>query len=224
MLIRAKLWTVTLTVALICTVGWIFLPGECVVHPVGTSKAFLSGSVYQTIVSPFAFDWVYVLYVLLKLSPIALVGLAALHWRRRFDKLRAVAALFALALSAAVALNPYRALSDIHLIIVVSIWGIVVLVAYKSKASPGSALMALMSIQLMMSEVYCGLGADRGLPFWILSTGLTIVFAYSIFHYTRTLRHSVLGRFTKIRNIDKGKIAYLRSLEAQRQRIENQGK
>jgi hypothetical protein len=222
MLMRAKLWTIGLAAALICSVAWIFLPGECVVQPVGTTDVTLRGSVFSTFVHPFAFDWVYVLYVLLKISPIALVLLAIFHWRRRFDKLRAVAALFALALSAAVALHPYRAFSDIHLIIVVSVWGIVVLVAYESKASPGSALLALMSIQLLISEVYSGLGVDRGLPFWVLVTCLLIVFSYGIFHYTRMLRHSVLGRYTEIRRIDPAAIARRQALEEQRRRLEQQ--
>src|SRR2546421_3980513 len=152
MLLRTKVWTLALNVALLCSVGWIFIPGECVVQPVGSSDAFLPGSVFSTFVHPFALDWVYFLNILLKLSPISLVVLAAFHWSRRFNKLRAVAALLALALSAAVAFHPYRAFSDIDLVIVVAVWGIVVLMAYESKASPGSALLALMSIQLLMSE------------------------------------------------------------------------
>jgi hypothetical protein len=222
MLMRAKVWTVALALALICSVGWIFLPGECVVQPAGTADVFLRGSVYSTFVHPFAFDWVHLLYVLLKLSPIGLVLLAALHWKRRFDKLRAVAALFALALSGAVALHPYRAFSDIQLIIIVSVWGIVVLVAYESKASPGAALLALMSVQLVMSEVYSGLGVDRGLPFWIMVISLLIVFSYGIFHYTRMLRHSVLGRYTEIRRIDPAALARRQALEEQRRRLEQQ--
>jgi hypothetical protein len=217
---RSLVWTVALWLALLCVVGWIFIPGECVVQPAGTSDSFLNGSVFSTFLHPFAFDWVYVLYVLLKLSPIALVALATLHWKRRFDKLRGLAALYALGLSAAVALHPYRYFSDIQLIIIVSIWGIVVLVAHDTKASPGSALLALMSIQLGMSEVYSGLGADRGLPFWILVTGLLIVFSYGIFHYTRPLRHGVLGRFTEIRRIDPKALARRQALEAQRRNLE----
>jgi hypothetical protein len=222
MLIQAKLWTVGLALALICSVGWIFLPGECVVQPAGTANVILRGSVFSTLVHPFAFDWVYFLNLLLKLSPIGLVLLAVVHWRRRFDKLRAVAALFALALSGAVALHPYRAFSDIHLIIVVSVWGIVVLVAYESKASPGSALLALMSIQLVISEMYSSLGPDRGLPFWIMVTCLLIVFSYGIFHYTRMLRHSVLGRYTEIRRINPAALARRQALEEQRRRLEQQ--
>lgn len=194
MLLRARLWTVALVLAMICSVGWIFIPGECVVQPVGATEAFLSGSVFCTVLHPFAFGWVHVLYTLLKIAPVALVVLAIFHWRRKFDHLRAVSALFALALSGAVALHPYRAFSDVELIIVVSVWGIVVLVAYESKASPGSALLALMAIQLLMSEVYSGLGPYRGLPFWVMVTCLSIIFSYGIFHYTRMLRHSILGR------------------------------
>lgn len=218
MIIAAKLWTGALYLALACAIAWIFVPGECVVQPAGTSEHLLSGSVFQTLVRPFAFDGVYVLNLLLKLSPIFLVALAGFHWRRRFDRLRGLAALYALGLSAAVALHPYRYFSDVQLIIIVSVWGIVVLVAHESKASPGSALLALMSIQLGMSEVYSGLGADRGLPFWILLVGLTIVFCYGIFHYTRMLRHAVLGRYTEVAKIGKDGIAFLRQLDEQRQR------
>src|SRR5437762_10807055 len=192
MLWRAKVWTFAVGLVLYCSVEWVFIPGECVVQPVGTSETFLSGSVFSTILHPFAFDGHYVLYFMLKLSPVALVVLAMLHWRRRFDKLRAVAALFAMALSAAVAFHPYRAFSDVDLIVIVSVWGIVILVAYESKASPGSALLALLSIQLVMSEVYSGIGASRGLPFWIMVTGVSIIFSYGLFHYTRMLRHGVL--------------------------------
>lgn len=221
MLFRAKVWTVALTLAMISAVGWILLPGECVVQPAGTSNIFLHGSILSTFIHPFAFDWVYALMVSLKLGPIALVGMAIRHWHQRFGKFRAVAALSALALSGAVALHPYRAFSDVGLIIIVAIWGIVVLVAYQSKASPGSALLALMSIQLAMSEVYSGLGTDRGLPFWLLVTSLTIVFCYGIFHYTRMLRHNVLGRYSEIHNIGREGIAMLRRLEAQRSRLED---
>jgi len=222
MLLRTKVWTVALIMASVCAVGWIFIPGECVVQPVGTPDGLLRGSVFSTFVFPFAFDWVYVLNVLLKLSPIALVLLAAFHWARRFELLRAVAALYALGLSGAVALHPYRAFSDVDLIVIVSVWGILVLVAYQSKASPGSALLALMSIQLLMSEIYSSLGRYRGLPFWVLTSCLSIVFAYGIFHYTRMLRHSVLGRYTQVNNIGKDAIAYLRSLEEQRSRLEDE--
>jgi hypothetical protein len=221
MMLRAKLWTVALTLALICSIAWIFVPGECVVHPAGTSGAFLSGSVFRTFVTPFAFDEVYFLYMMLKMSPIALVVLATLHWKRRFDnKLRGVAAIYTLALSAAVALNPYRSFSDVQLIIIVSIWGIVVLVAHESKASPGSALLALMALQLLMAEVYSSLGPYRGLPFWVFATGLLIVFSYGLFHYTRMLRHSVLGRFTEIRRIDPAALARRQALMDQQRRLE----
>lgn len=202
MLLRARLWTVGLVAALLCSVGWIFVPGECVVHPAGMSGSLLSGSVLWTFIHPFSFDGVYALNVFLKLSPIGIVVLSVFHWNRRFDKLRGLTALYALSLSAAVALHPYRTFSDVQLIVIVGIWGIVVLVAHESKASPGAALLALMSIQLGISEVYSGLGKDRGAPFWILLACLTIVFAYGVFHYTRQLRHSVLGRFTEIRRIN----------------------
>jgi hypothetical protein len=221
MLLRAKVWTMALILAGVCSVGWIFIPGECVVEPVGSPDGFLRGSVFATLVHPFEFDPVYFLNLLLKLSPIAIVILAAYHWQRRFDHLRAVAALYALCLSGAVALHPYRAFSDVDLIIIVSVWGILVLVAYESKASPGSALLSLMSVQLLISEIYSGLGRYRGLPFWVLATCLSIVFAYGIFHYTRMLRHSVLGRYTQVNHIGKDAIAYLRALEDQRDRLEN---
>lgn len=222
-MLRAKLWTLALSLALACCVGWLFIPGECVVHPAGTTGAFLNGSVFRTFVSPFEFDEIYVLYVLLKVSPVALVLLAFFHWKRRFDtKMRAVAALYTLMLSAAVALHPYRSFSDIQLIIIVSVWGIVVLAAHESKASPGAALLALMALQLLMAEVYSSLGPYRGLPFWVFVTGLLIVFSYGIFHYTRMLRHSVLGRFTEIRRIDPAALARRQALMEQQRRLEGQ--
>jgi hypothetical protein len=220
MLLRTKLWTVALLVAMCCSIGWIFIPGECVVEPLGSPGSFLRDSIFYTFLHPFAFDGVYILNLMLKISPIALVLLAACHWARRFDKLRAMTALYTLALSAAVVLHPYRDFSDVDLIIIVSVWGILVLVAYESKASPGSALLALMSVQLLISEVYSGLGRYRGLPFWVLVTCLSIVFSYGIFHYTRMLRHGVLGRYTAVNEIGKDGIAYLRRLEEQRERLE----
>jgi uncharacterized membrane protein len=207
MLLRARLWTIALVASLLCAVGWIFLPGECVVRPAGTSDSALAGSVFWTFLHPFSFDGVYILYVLLKLSPIGIGVLAWFHWRRRFERLRGLTALYALALSAAVALHPYRTFSDAQLIAIVGVWGVVVLVAHESKASPGAALLALMSIQLLISEVYSGLGADRGLPFWVFLASLVIIFAYGIFHYTRQLRHSVLGRFTEMRRISPAAMA-----------------
>jgi hypothetical protein len=224
MLLQTKLWTMALAAAMLCSVGWIFIPGECVVEPLGSPGSFLRDSIFYTFLYPFAFDANYVLNLMLKISPIALVVLATCHWARRFDKLRAVAALYTLALSAAVVLHPYRAFSDVDLIIIVSVWGILVLVAYESKASPGSALLSLMSVQLLISEMYSGLGRYRGVPFWVLVTCLSIVFSYGIFHYTRMLRHSVLGRYTAVNEIDKEAIAYLRTLEEQRERLEDTGK
>lgn len=221
-MIRAQLWTVALTGALLCSLGWILLPGECVVMPPGSGGSVLGTSILGTFVHPFAFDEVYVLYVFMKISPIAIVILAALHWRRKFEKLRAPTAFYALILSAAVAFYPYRTFSDVELIAIVGVWGIVVMVAYQSKASPGSALLSLMSIQLLMSEIYSGLGPDRGLPFWVLTVCLSIVFSYGLFHYTRMLRHSVLGRFTEIRRIDPAAIARREALEEQRRRLEGQ--
>ena len=220
MLLRARLWTIGLIGALICSVGWIFVPGECVVSPAGSSGAFLRGSIFYTFLRPFAFDGVYVLYLALKLSPIGIVVLASFHWRRRFERLRAFTALYALALSAAVALHPYRTFSDVQLIAIVAVWGIVVLVAYQSKASPGAALLALMSIQLLISEVYSGVGVDRGLPFWLFLTCLSIIFAYAIFHYTRQLRHGVLGRYTAVNEIGRDGISFLRRLDERRRRLE----
>ena len=219
-LLRERVWTLALGVALACAVGWIFIPGECVVQPLGTTDTFLRGSVFSTFVHPFAFDGVYLLYVILKVSPIFLVALAGAHWARTFEKLRAFVALYALALAGAVSLNPYRWFSDVDLIIIVCVWGILVLVAYQSKASPGSALLSLMSVQLLMSEVYSGLGRYRGLPFWVLVTCLTIVFWYGIFHYSRMLRHGMLGRYTAVNEIGKEAIAYLRTLDDQRNRLE----
>lgn len=210
---RLQVWWVMLALALLLSLGWIFLPGQCVVQPVGTSEIFLKGSVFSTFLHPFTADWVFALNVMLKVSPVALVLLAIVHWRRRFYAgVRAVTALYTLGLAAAVALHPYRAFSDIELIIIVSIWGILVLVAYESKASPGSALLALMSVQLGISEMYSGLGVYRGTPFWILIVCLSIIFTYGIFHYTRTLRHAVLGRYTEITKLDRKTMAKLRSL------------
>ncbi len=120
------------------------------------------------------------------------------------------------------AFYPYRTFSDVELIAIVGVWGIVVMVAYESKASPGSALLSLMSIQLLMSEIYSGLGPDRGLPFWVLTVCLSIVFSYGLFHYTRMLRHSVLGRFTEIRRADPSAIARRQALAEQQRRLEGQ--
>lgn len=220
MILRAHLWTVALIGALLFSLAWIMLPGECVVRPAGTNGTLLPTSILGTFLHPFEVDEIYVLYVFMKLSPLFIVGLAWMHWKRRFDKLRAPTAFFALILSAAVAFYPYRTFSDTELIAIVGVWGIVVMVAYQSKASPGSALLALMSIQVLMSEVYSGLGADRGLPFWVLTVSLSIVFSYGIFHYTRTLRHSVLGRFTEIRRIDPAALARQQALLEQKRRLE----
>jgi hypothetical protein len=220
MMLRAHLWTVSLLGALVCSVAWILLPGECIARPPGTSGTLLPTSILGTFLHPFSVDEIYLLYVFMKLSPLFIVGLAWLHWNRRFDKLRAPTAFFALILSAAVAFYPYRTFSDTELIAIVGVWGIVVMVAYQSKASPGSAMLALMSIQVLMSEVYSGLGADRGLPFWMLTVCLSIVFSYGIFHYTRTLRHSVLGRFTEIRRLDPAALARAQALQDQKRRLE----
>ena len=51
----------------------------------------------------------------------------------------------------------------------------------------------------------------------------SIVCSYGIFHYTRMLRHSVLGRFTEIRRIDPAAIARRKVLDEQRKRLEGQG-
>jgi hypothetical protein len=220
MLLRAQLWTIALLVAFIGTIAWILLPGECVVRPEGTDGTLLPTSILGTFLHPFAVDEIYLLYVFMKLSPLVIVVLAFLHWRRKFEKLRAFTAFYALILSAAVAFYPYRTFSDIQLISIVGVWGVVIMVAYQSKASPGSALLALMSIQVLLSEVCSSLGPDRGLPFWILTVSLSIVFSYGIFHYTRMLRHSVLGRFTEIRRIDPAAIARRDALTEQRRRLE----
>lgn len=222
MLIRAHLWTVSLAVAFAASLAWVLLPGDCVVVPAGAESRFLARSILGTIVHPFAVDWVYLLNMTLKLTPIGIVALAFLHWTQRFDKLRAATALFAMILAAAVTFHPYRSFSDTHLIIIVSIWGIIVMVAHSSKASPGSALLALMSMQIVMSELYSGLGVDRGLPFWLMLMSQSIVFSYGLFHYTRMLRHSVLGRFTVIRPLDPGALAHRKQLAEQRRKLEEQ--
>jgi hypothetical protein len=82
---------------------------------------------------------------------------------------------------------------------VFGVWAIVVLLAYKSKASPGSALLALLALQMMTIEAYTGLRSYRGAPYFCFMGSLTIIFAYGLLHYARKLRHSILGRFTTIR-------------------------
>jgi len=207
-------------VAFVCSVAWILLPGDCVVRPEGTDGILLPTSILGTFLHPFSVDAVYGLHVFMKVSPIIIVILAGFHWRKKFTWLRAPTAFYALIMSAAVAFYPYRSFSDTELIAVVGIWGIVMLVAYQSKASPGSAQLALLSIQVLLSEVSSGLGPDRGLPFWVLTVGMSIVFSYGIFHYTRPLRHSVLGRFTEIRQIDPAALARRQALLEQRRRLE----
>lgn len=219
---KSLLWTVALSGALVCSLAWIVLPGECVVRPSGTDGTLLPGSLLGGFLHPFAFDEIYFLHLFMKLSPIVIIALAVLHWTRRFDRLRGLTAGYAVVLSATVAFYPYRTFSDIELIAIVGVWGIVILVAHESKASPGSALLALMSIQVVMSEVCSGLGADRGLPFWCLTISQSIVFSYGIFNYTRMLRHSVLGRFTEIRRVDPRAAARNQALLEQRRRLESQ--
>jgi len=223
MQLRAKLWTVALGAAFLSAVAWLGLPGDCVVVPPGAADRLLPTSILGTFVHPFAFDGVYAIDVFLKVTPLVLVAFAALHWRRRFEPVRAAAALYAILLSGAVAFHPYQSFSGSQRIIVVSLWGILVLVAYQSKASPGSGLLALMSFQALISEYYSGLGPYRGLPFRFLAVSLAIVFWYGIFHYTRMLRHSVLGRFTEIRRADPAAIARRQILLDQRKRLEDQG-
>ncbi len=222
MLIRAQLWTLALSGALVCTAGWLSLPGDCVVVPLGSAGHWFPTSILSTFIHPFSVDEVHAIEVFLKVTPLVIVILALLHWRRHFEKVRAATALYAMVLSAAVAFHPYSSFSDPQLIVIVAIWGIVILVAYQSKASPGSALLALMSIQCLMSEVFSGLGPSRGLPFWLLMLSLSIVCSYGIFHYTRMLRHSVLGRFTEIRRIDPATIARRQILLDQRKHLEDQ--
>jgi len=219
---KTKLWTVALAAALGCALAWIIVPGECVVRPAGTNGTWLKGSLLGTFLHPFTVDEAYVVTMFLKLSPIAIVILAVLHWKWRFDRLRAATAFYALLLAAAVAFSPHRAFSDVELIAIVGVWGIVVLVAYESKASPGSALLALMPVQVLVSEMFSGLGVDRGLPFWLMTVSMSIVFSYGAFHYTRMLRHSVLGRFTEIRRIDPRATARRQALMEQRRRLEGQ--
>jgi hypothetical protein len=219
---KAQLWTLALAVALGCSVAWIVVPGECVVRPAGTSDIWLKGSLLSVFLHPFTVDEAYGVILFLKLSPIVIVVLAVLHWRRRFDRLRAFTAFYTLLLAAAVAFSPHRLFSDVQLIAVVGVWGILVLVAYESKASPGSALLALMPVQVLVSEMFSGLGVDRGLPFWLMTVSVSIVFSYGIFHYTRMMRHTVLGRFTEIRPIDPAAAARRQALAEQRRRLEGQ--
>jgi hypothetical protein len=170
---------------------------------------------------PYTFDLIYVLALFLRFSPIFIVLLALAHWKYGFGRLRAFCAFYALLLATATAFHPFRYFSDVDLIVIVGIWGILILVAYESKASPGAALLSLMSVQAVMGEVYSGLGVDRGLPFWFLTLSMAIVFSYGIFHYSRTLRHSVLGRYTEIRRATPEDLARQRILAEQRRRLEN---
>ena len=217
---RSHLWSGALSVALFCAMAWLLVPGECVVCPYGSADAPLGRSLLASFVQPFANDWTQVLHIFLKVSPIGIVLLAFLHWKRGFRSLRVLTAFYALVLAAAVAFHPYRMVSDTDLIAIVGIWGIVILVADESKASPGSALLALISIQIIMSELYSGLGADRGAPFWMMTVSMSVVFSYGIFHYSRTLRHRVLGRYTEIRPVSPEAIARRDLLAEQRRRLE----
>jgi hypothetical protein len=223
MLFRNQLWTAALAVSFLCAVAWLVLPGECVVVTAGDSDRFLPTSIVGTFLHPFSVDDVYAMYLFQAVTPLILVVLAGLHWRSQFEKVRAATALYAMVLSAAVAFHPYRSFSDAQLIAIIGVWGIVILVAYQSKASPGSALLSLMSFQVVMSEVYSGLGPYRGLPFWMLTVSQSIVCFYGIFHYTRMLRHSVLGRFTEIRRIDPAALARRQALMDQQKRLEGRG-
>lgn len=220
MIRKTQLWTIALSIALGCALAWIVVPGECVVRPLGTNGIWLKGSLLSTFLHPFAVDEAYGVTLFLKLSPIVIVILAVLHWRRRFERLRAFTAFYTLLLAAAVVFSPHRLFSDVELIAIVGVWGILVLVSYESKASPGSALLALMPVQVLVSEMFSGLGVDRGLPFWLMTVSVSIVFSYGIFHYTRTLRHTVLGRFTEIRPIDPAAVARRQALAEQRRRLE----
>jgi hypothetical protein len=195
---RSGSWTAALVIALLLSGGWLLLPGICVVLPAGTSGSLFSRSVLLQLLYPFERDWVYPLNLLHGLGPIILVLVAMCHWWRKVQMVRVVTIFYAIGLSIMFALHPARRLMDFMIIGVVGTWACILLVALRSKASPGSALVALMALQLGTVESFVGLGPYRGLPYWCLMTCLGIIFLYGVLHYTRKFRHKVLGRFTTI--------------------------
>ncbi len=196
---RASAWTAALGVALVLALAWILVPGKYVVQAQGTADHVLARTVLLSLLRPFEGGWVYLFDIALAIGPIVLVLLSFAHWRRKVTVVRLVSAGYALLFSFILAFHPARRLEDLMLIGVVGVWAIVLLLAFRSKASPGAALIALLALQMMTIEAFVGLGSYRGIPYYCLMGCLVIVFAYGLLHYTRKLRHSILGRFTTIR-------------------------
>jgi hypothetical protein len=196
---RASAWTAALGVALVLALAWLLVPGKYVVQAQGTSDHPLARTVLLSLMRPFEWGWVYLLDLALAIGPIVLVLLSLAHWRRKVPLVRTVSVGYALLFSVILAFHPARRIEDLMLMGVVGAWSIVLLMAFRSKASPGAALIALLALQMMTIEAFVGLGTYRGIPYFCLMGCLVIVFAYGLLHYTRKLRHSILGRFTTIR-------------------------
>ena len=90
MIRRDQLWSVALALAFLCVMAWLLVPGDCVVRPAGSSGAVLRRALVGGYLHPFATDEGYFVNIFETLSPVVIVCLAVLHWRRRFDKLRAL--------------------------------------------------------------------------------------------------------------------------------------
>jgi len=196
---RSRVWTAALVAALALALGWLLLPGVCVVLPAGTSDHLLARSVALQMVRPFPIDRWYALDLAYALGPVILVLLAIAHWWRKVTLLRIVTVTYGFMMSIMIAFHPARHEMDLMIVGAVGLWSIVLLLALRSKASPGSALVALVAAQLASVEAFVGLGPARGLPYWCLMACLAIIFVYGLLHYTRKLRHNILGRFTTIR-------------------------
>lgn len=216
---RSRIWTVALVVAFLLGLGWLLLPGTYVVLPVGTSDHVLARTVLLQLLRPFQVDWAYGLDVVYDLGPLVLVLLAIAHWWRKVPVVRIACGVYTILLSVMFAFHPARRLMDMMIMGVVGLWAIVLLIALRSKASPGSALVALFALQLGTIEWSVGLGPYRGLPFWCLMACLTIVFVYGILHYTRKLRHKILGRFTTIRRRPPPAVLQRRTLEGDQWKV-----
>jgi len=195
---RSRIWSAALWAALVLAWGWLLLPGTAVVLPAGTSGWLFHRSVLLSVLHPFRRDWVYPLDVALATGPLILVLLAMAHWRRMATLVRAFSVVFALVYSAMFAVHPARRMMDLMLMGVVGAWALILLVGFRSKASPGSALVALLALQLGITAFYVGLGPYRGIPYWCFLGCVGIVFSYGLLHYTRKMRHRILGRFTVI--------------------------
>jgi hypothetical protein len=216
---RSRLWSVALWTALVLAWGWLLLPGVCVVLPAGTSESLLARSVLLSILRPFRKDWEYPLEVLFAFGPLILVLLAMAHWRRMTWLVRSFSVVFALLFSAMFAFHPARRMMDLMLMGVVGFWALILLVGFRSKASPGSALVALLALQLGTTAFFVGLGPYRGIPYWCLLGCLGIVFVYGLLHYTRKLRHRILGRFTVIQRRRPSMVDHRRALAGDQWRV-----